>query len=245
MTRTGILLASAMVCFAQGKVSLVPPSDLARQREAIERAWSRWQSGDDGLERDIFTIPQAETLKTIEKGERLSAEYFRTRTVFIETVANSVREALADAQANALPVSAARGDDEDRRLRSVLEERRRMDKTRDRNDVPAGARTLDREERKRESDLLRSVAEKIEAQRRLVRLASDSAREQEKARKGLIASYRQVLGLLEEDATTNNAKQQLWADYYDSLREMVEPKESATESSAPARPKPAAKPKKR
>ncbi len=241
--KSWVALLVVAPCLAQGTITLVRPSELARERERAEQALKQWQAGDLRLERQLFSRPPEKVLPEIDRGERNALTYYRHRKRYLEGLLQSFREQIRDLETAASARSAVfRELDDARKLAVILEEQARLTE-RAAGGEPAGpGRLLDAEERSRQLQQLGQLAEKVEAQRKLLSLLAEAEREQDKARSALRDSYREIEGLLEQQLRITGQKQELWKQYYDDLRRLVTTRTKAVkgdeEGGAPEEPVP-------
>jgi hypothetical protein len=224
--KLGVALLVVAPCLAQGTLTLVPPSELARERERLEEAWKQWQAGDARLERQLFSRPPEKVLPEIDRGERNALSYYRHRRRYLEGLLGSFHEQIRELETPVATRSESlRELGDTRKLEVILEEQAKLLEGA-RSGQSAG-RLLDAEEQARQLERLRALADKIEAQRKIVRLLEETEREQAKARAALVHSYREIAELLERQLELNEQKQDLWRQYYDDLRRLVAPQAAA------------------
>ena len=226
--RLCIALLVASLAFGQGTLTLVPPSELSRQKELVERAWNEWQRDDRKLERDLLSLPPERALSRIESGKAAALAYLRHRRNYLRSLLDSFTDLIRGLE-KPEAMEEIRGFDEAPKLELILEEQARLETQ------SGGARTttlsgsLDAAERARQQEQLRQIVEKLEAQQKILRMLREAEQERRKVRALLLASYRRLAALLEQQLELNQEKQELWSRYYDDLRELIN-RESQGES---------------
>ena len=212
-----LILGSSLV--AQ-QITLVPPSetDIAKQRKLLEQAWQQWEASDAGLERSLFTAPAERVLARIERGRRHALAYHQQRARFLETVLSALQRELARFQEDERRLAPPLPAPDPRKLDVLLEEQRRLAKKLG----AAGLSLLEERSLTEANSLLAQLAENIAAQQKLYEAFQHTEAQAQRARRALVESYRTLIQLLEEQLRLNDEKRQLWLDYYDSLRQLVE-----------------------
>jgi hypothetical protein len=212
-----LILGSSLI--AQ-QITLVPPSeiDIAKQRQLLERAWQQWEASDAGLERSLFTAPAERVLARIERGRQHALAYHQQRARFLETVLSALQRELARFQEDEPQVTPPLLAPDPRKLDVLLEEQRRLAKKLS----TAGLPKHEQRSLTEANSLLAQLAENIAAQQKLYDAFQHNEAQAQKARRALVESYRTLIELLQEQLRLNDEKRQLWLDYYDSLRQLVE-----------------------
>jgi len=199
-------------------ITLVAPSEITQQRRLLEQAWQDWETADAGLERRLFTEPVERVLARIERSRRLAIAYHQQRARFLESVLRALEGELAQLEeSHQQPGPSLLGPDP-RKLDVLLEEQKRLES----RARAAGLSVLEQRWQAEQSAVLRQLADNIAAQQALYEAFREGEEQNRKARRALVESYRRLSQLLEQQLRLNEEKRQLWLEYYDSLRQLLE-----------------------
>ena len=207
------------------QLSVVAPSDISAQQKLVEQAWREWEASDADLERSLFSAPVQRVLAQIERGRRHAIAYHKQRAKFLEAMAASFRRELAllqrDDQEPALLAQEPRKVDILLKSQATLEGRLRN----------AGRDPAERLAIEQQAALIKQLAENISAQQALYSAFKENQEQNRKVRQALVESYSALIRLLGEQIRINEDKGELWLQYYDSLRDLVEARLPATAGS--------------
>lgn len=205
------------------QLTLVAPTEITNQRKLLEQAWREWEAADAGLERSLFTAPMERVLSRIEGGRRYAIAYHDRRAAFLESLIRALQRELAQLEKDDRLVAPAVLAPDPRKLDLLLEEQRRLE-SRARS---SGLSLLEKGSLAEQGSLLRQLAENIAAQQALSQAFKDGEEQSRKARHALVESYRALTQFVEQQLRLNEEKRELWLQYYDSLRELVQARRPA------------------
>ena len=223
-------------CLVAQHITLVAPSEITQQRKLLEQAWQDWETADAGLERRLFSEPVERVLARIERSRRLAIAYHQQRARFLQSLLSALERELAQLEeTDQQPGPSLLGPDP-RKLDLLLQEQKRLES----RARAAGLSVLEQRWQAEQSAALKQLADNIAAQQALYEAFREGEQQHRKARRALVESYRTLSQLLEQQLRLNEEKRQLWMDYYDSLRQLLE----AGQPEAAARKTPKAKERK-